>query len=46
MAAAPGAVGQFGEMTAGLRNRTRERHTSNVQLDADSHSSGVPTKGE
>src|ERR1700729_1055077 len=34
--AAPGTVDQFGEMTAGLRNRTRERHSSTVQLDADS----------
>ena len=34
--AAPGAVDQFGEMTARLRNRTRERHCSTVQLDADS----------
>jgi hypothetical protein len=34
--AAPGPVDQFGEMTAGLRNRTRERHSSTVQLDADS----------
>src|ERR1700693_286410 len=34
--AAPGTVDQFGEMTARLRNRTRERHSSTVQLDADS----------
>src|ERR1700722_7313680 len=34
--AAPGTVDQFGEMTAGLRNRTRERHSTTVQLDADS----------
>jgi hypothetical protein len=32
--AAPGTVDQFGEMTAGVRNRTRERHSSTVQLDA------------
>jgi|SRR3984885_13499935 len=32
--AAPGTVDQFGEMAAGVRNRTRERHSSTVQLDA------------
>jgi hypothetical protein len=32
--AAPGTVDQFSEMTAGLRNRTRECHSSTVQLDA------------
>jgi hypothetical protein len=32
--AAPGTVDQFGEMTADVRNRTRERHSSTVQLDA------------
>ena len=41
--AAPGTVDQFGEMTAGLRNRTRERHSSTVQLDADSCRYGAPT---
>ena len=40
--AAPGTVDQFGEMTAGLRNRTRERHSSTVQLDADSCRCGAP----
>jgi hypothetical protein len=33
--AAPGTIDQLGEMTAGLRNRTRERHFSTVQPDAD-----------
>jgi len=33
--AAPGAIDQLGEMTAGLSNRTRERHSSTVQPDAD-----------
>ena len=41
--AAPGTVDQFGEMTAGLRNRTRERHSSTVQLGADSCRYGAPT---
>ena len=41
--AAPGMVDQFGEMTAGLRNRTRERHSSTVQLDADGCRYGAPT---
>jgi hypothetical protein len=33
--AAPGTIDQLGEMTAGLRNRARERHSSTVQPDAD-----------
>jgi hypothetical protein len=41
--AAPGTVDQFGEMTAGLRNRARERHSSTVQLDADSRRQGTLT---
>jgi hypothetical protein len=41
--AAPGTIDQFGEMTAGLRNRTRERHSSTVQLDADGCRYGAPT---
>jgi len=41
--AAPGTVDQFGEVTAGLRNRTRERHSSTVQLDADGCRYGAPT---
>jgi hypothetical protein len=41
--AVPGTVDQFGEMTAGLRNRTRERHSSTVQLDPDSRRYGAPT---
>ena len=41
--AAPGTVDQFGEMTVGLRNRTRVRHPSTVQLDADGCRYGAPT---
>ena len=41
--AAPGPVDQLGEMTAGLRNRTHERHSCNVQRDADSPRQGAPT---
>ena len=41
--AVPGTVDQLGEMTAGLRNRTCERHSSTVQLDADSRRKGTPT---
>lgn len=42
--AAPGTVDQFGEMMAGLGNRTRERHSSTVQLVADSRPHGTPTR--
>lgn len=41
--AAPGTVDQFGEMTAGLWNRTCERHSSTVQVDDDSRRYGAPT---
>jgi hypothetical protein len=41
--AAPGTVDQFGEMTAGLRNRTHKRHSSTVRLDADGCRYGAPT---
>jgi hypothetical protein len=41
--AVPGTLDQLGEMTAGLRNRTRERHPSNVQVDADGRQYGAPT---
>src|ERR1700683_3880366 len=44
--AAPGPVDQFGEMTAGLRNRTRERHSSTVQLGADGCRHGAPTAAD
>jgi hypothetical protein len=33
--AAPGTIDQLGEMTAGLRNRAREGHSSTVPPDAD-----------
>jgi len=42
--AAPSTVDQFGEMTAGLRNRTHIRHSSTVQRDADSRRYDAPTR--
>jgi hypothetical protein len=42
--AAPGTIGQLGEMTAGLRNRARERHSSTVLPDADSIRYGTPQR--
>jgi hypothetical protein len=41
--AAPGKLDQLGETTTGFKDRTRERHSSTVKLDADNPMSGAPT---